>query len=82
MCITSFLFPLVNYELLGAGIKFVSTGVVIGNKHDNQIFELSKLLLWKIKIHQLLNSGYIKGISPDDHHTPPAIPSLDYASCF
>ena len=29
-----------------------------------------------------LNSGYIKGISPDVRHTPPAIPFLDYASCF
>ena len=43
--------------LLGAAIKSVITGVVIGDKLDNQIFGLSQLAPWKIKIHQLLSHG-------------------------
>ena len=41
--------------ILGAVIKSVNTGVVIGDKLDNQIFGLSQLESWKIKIHQLLS---------------------------
>ena len=29
-----------------------------------------------------LNFGYVRGLPPDLDHTPPAIPFLDYASCF
>ena len=45
--------PICN--LLGAAIKSVNTWVVIGDKLDNQIFGLSQLEPWKIKIHQLLS---------------------------
>ena len=41
--------------VLGPGIKSVNTGVVIGNKLDKQIFELSKLAPWKITNYQLLS---------------------------
>ena len=41
--------------ILGAGVKSVNTGVVIGDKLDNQIFEGSHLAGWKIKIRQLLS---------------------------
>ena len=34
--------------VLGAGINSVNTGVVIGNKIDNKIFELSTLAPWKV----------------------------------
>ena len=37
----------------GAGMKSVNTGVVIGNKLDNQIFELSQLAPWEIGTRQL-----------------------------
>ena len=35
--------------MLGAAIKSVNTGIVIGDKLDNQIFGLSQLEPWKIK---------------------------------
>ena len=41
--------------VLRAGIKSVNTGVVTGNKLDNQIFELSKLTPQEIKNGQLLS---------------------------
>ena len=42
-------------HVLGAGVKSVNTGVVIGNKLDNQIFEVSHSGAWKIKISQLFS---------------------------
>ena len=33
------------------GIKSVKAGVVIGNKPNNQIFELSQLGPWRIKVY-------------------------------
>ena len=44
-----------NQAVLGAAIKSVNTGVVIGDKLDNQTFKFSQLEPWKIKIHQLLS---------------------------
>lgn len=41
--------------VLGIWTRSVNTGVVIGNKLDNQIIELSKLAPWKITNHQLLS---------------------------
>ena len=39
-------------RVLGAGVNSVNTGAVIGNKLDNQIFEVSYSAAWKIKICQ------------------------------
>jgi len=57
--------------VFGAGIKPANAGIAIGDKLDNQIFELGQLAPWKVKIHQLLFLKYLLNFYSFDLYTAP-----------